>query len=125
MTPRPFQPADDGELYDALAHQDYRRSIQKPPPPASPWYVTALVTTLVLVLAGAAVIAAAVGAFSPGGQSTPSTPTQTRPSASARCEQAWLENRNNQYNMARSKAEYMTNCVDTQKALDQLREDHK
>lgn len=131
MTDGPF--SDDGDLYDALgpqpAHQDYRRSSPPPiHPPTSnptPWHEKLAVGVLLAVLAVIFIALVATGSLFQGSDSgsTPSAPT--RPTPTARCEQAWLDNRNNSYNMARSKAEYMTNCVEVQKALDQIKKDHQ
>lgn len=54
--------------------------------------------------------------------SVDSTPATLSPTA--RCEQAWLDNKDNPNNAGRTRSEYMTNCVDFQKALDQIKRDH-
>lgn len=96
----------------------------KPVPNAQDMKIARVLYVLfALVLAGV-LVANYMGAFgslhSDGGDNTPAKLSPT-----ARCEQAWTENRDNQYNMARTKSEYMTNCVDLQKTLDQIKRDHQ
>lgn len=54
-----------------------------------------------------------------------SSPSRSVPTAQATCERAWTENKDNVYNVARTKAEYMTNCVGVQNELEQIRRDHQ
>lgn len=125
MANDPSQPTDDGEVFQALSplpsHQDYRRTIQRPPRVAffdesiRLWILMALITIGVIFS-----IRMGVWDSSGSGGTAP-----VRPSATSRCEQAWLDNKDNVYNAFRTKAEYMQNCVSTQKGLDQLREDHR
>lgn len=125
MVNHPSQPTDDDEISEALtplpSHQDYRRSIQRPPrvpffaESIRLWILMALITIGIILGIGMG-----VWDFSASGGTAPA-----RPSAASTCEQAWLDNKDNMYNALRTKAEYMQNCVTTQKALDQLREDHR
>lgn len=125
MTNRPFQPIDDGELYDALtplpSHQDYRRSapatVRQHGPRDRRQNMLCLV--LLILLAGATVVMVRQG------PSTSTNSVPSSPSVSATCERAWLDNKDNVYNALRTKAEYMENCITTQKALNQLQQDHR
>lgn len=57
------------------------------------------------------------------GGGAPATPP--RQSATAKCEAAWADNKDNVYNVARTKAEYMANCVGLQNELERIRRDHQ
>lgn len=103
-----------------LPHQDYRRGATAPPAP-----LLDSISTPRLIMLGVAVALVVVLVVLLNGGGGGSGRSRRVSPATATCERAWAENKDSVYNVARTKAEYMTNCVGVQNELEQLRRDHQ